>query len=244
MKHPQVSAESQFLTPVSHGPSTNHQNITPETPNVDSSSVSDPSNKNRRVTEENVDIVHNLIERCLQLHMNRDEVVNTLSSRARIAPGVTMLVWERLEEQNADFFRAYYVRLKLKTQILLFNQLLEQQANLMNQPAPPKVLLPPIQNGASRMPVNNLPMGYPVNQQRPIISRGHPQMGATGNTPSQHAANEIPAARSFRIGQPPLNSGREYAFLILSPSPSPSPNQFCPCYLLIYIACVTCTLQN
>ncbi|RWW20746.1 hypothetical protein GW17_00015127, partial [Ensete ventricosum] len=36
--------------------------------------------------------VQNLIERCLQLYMNRGEVVRTLSSRARIEPGFTTLV--------------------------------------------------------------------------------------------------------------------------------------------------------
>ncbi|RRT59073.1 hypothetical protein B296_00011828, partial [Ensete ventricosum] len=35
--------------------------------------------------------VQNLIERCLQLYMNRGEVVRTLSSRARIEPGFTTL---------------------------------------------------------------------------------------------------------------------------------------------------------
>ena len=36
-------------------------------------------------------------------------------------------VWQKLEEQNPDFFKAYITRLKLKDQINLFNHLLEQQ---------------------------------------------------------------------------------------------------------------------
>ncbi|RWW01305.1 hypothetical protein GW17_00035669, partial [Ensete ventricosum] len=36
--------------------------------------------------------VQNLIEHCLQLYMNRGEVVRTLSNRARIEPGFTTLV--------------------------------------------------------------------------------------------------------------------------------------------------------
>ncbi|RWV99765.1 hypothetical protein BHE74_00002295, partial [Ensete ventricosum] len=35
--------------------------------------------------------VQNLIERCLQLYMNKGEVVRTLSNRARIDPGFTAL---------------------------------------------------------------------------------------------------------------------------------------------------------
>ena len=61
-------------------------------------------------------------------------------------------VWQKLEEENADFFRAYYIRLKLKKQILLFNHLLEHQCRLMNYSIPPKVPLAPIQNGIHPMP--------------------------------------------------------------------------------------------
>lgn len=35
--------------------------------------------------------MQNLIERCLQLYMNKGEVVRTLSTRARIEPGFTTL---------------------------------------------------------------------------------------------------------------------------------------------------------
>ena len=37
------------------------------------------------------------------------------------------MVAQKLEEQNPSFFRAYYTRLKLKDQIVLFNHLLLQQ---------------------------------------------------------------------------------------------------------------------
>lgn len=61
-------------------------------------------------------------------------------------------VWQKLEEENADFFRAYYIRLKLKKQILLFNHLLEHQYHLTKYPVAPKVPLAPIQNGIHPMP--------------------------------------------------------------------------------------------
>ena len=34
----------------------------------------------------------------------------TLNAQAQIEPGFTHLVWHKLEEQNPDFFRAYYTR--------------------------------------------------------------------------------------------------------------------------------------
>nr|KAJ0204204.1 hypothetical protein LSAT_V11C500240370 [Lactuca sativa] len=95
----------------------------------------------------------NLIERCLQLYMNRDEVVKTLLSHACIHPGFTSLVWQKLEEENAYFFRAYYIRLKLKKHIIIFNHLLEHQYHLMKYPMPPKLPMGPIQNRVHPMPV-------------------------------------------------------------------------------------------
>ncbi|XLU27834.1 hypothetical protein S245_063900, partial [Arachis hypogaea] len=47
--------------------------------------------------------MQNLIERCLQLYMNKDEVVKILLTRARINPEYTTLVWQKLEEENANF---------------------------------------------------------------------------------------------------------------------------------------------
>lgn len=35
-------------------------------------------------------------------------------------------------EQNAEFFKAYHVRLKIKDQIVMFNYLLEQQVHRMS----------------------------------------------------------------------------------------------------------------
>ena len=45
----------------------------------------------------------------------------------------TSLVWQKLEEQNPDFFMAYHVRVKLKDQVVLFNHLLEQQMQMIQK---------------------------------------------------------------------------------------------------------------
>ncbi|KAH7682338.1 Angiotensin-converting enzyme 2 protein [Dioscorea alata] len=59
---------------------------------AESGSISNASNEKRKVSREDIELVQNLIERCLQLYMNKGEVVKTLSSRARIEPGFTNLV--------------------------------------------------------------------------------------------------------------------------------------------------------
>jgi len=164
----------------------------------DSGSLSASSNDNKKVSREDIELVQNLIERCLQLYMNKGEVVRTLSNRARIEPGFTTLVWQKLEEENSEFFGAYYIRLKLKKQINLFNHLLEHQYNLMKYPVPQQVPCAPRPNGIHPMPVNNMPMGYPVLQQPGMAAPGQPHVSPMAcGPPSSHVVNGIPAPGGY-----------------------------------------------
>lgn len=95
--------------------------------------ASEPGSAGRKVSTADIQLVQNLIERCLQMYLSQREVVSTLHQQAKIEPGFTQLVWQKLEEQNPDFFRAYFTRLKLKDQINLFNHLLEQQVNVVQR---------------------------------------------------------------------------------------------------------------
>lgn len=199
MKSLQNTQEVPSASQVSHDSQGDQPpNLKTEAPATDSASVSTPSNDTKKVSRQDIELVQNLIERCLQLYMNRDEVVKTLLTRARIEPGFTTLVWQKLEEENADFFRAYYIRLKLKRQILLFNHLLEHQYHLTMYHMPPKVPLAPIQNGIHPMPVNNLPMGYPVLPQPPMAAAGQPHLDSMGCGISNcHVVNGVPAPSNY-----------------------------------------------
>ncbi|XAR69602.1 Angiotensin-converting enzyme 2 [Bertholletia excelsa] len=106
------------------------------------------SGEARKVSREDIQLVQNLIERCLQLYMSQKEVVNTLLVQAKIEPGFTELVWKKLEEENREFFEAYYIRLAVKDQINEFNKLLEKQAELTRQMCPPGVASLPMSNGS------------------------------------------------------------------------------------------------
>ncbi|XP_028125176.1 uncharacterized protein LOC114322120 [Camellia sinensis] len=208
VQDPQNTPEIQSSTQVSHESQADQQNSATEAPVGDSGSISSPSHDNRKVSREDIELVQNLIERCLQLYMNRDEVVKTLLNRARIDPGFTTLVWQKLEEENADFFRAYYIRLKLKKQIIMFNHLLEHQYHLMKYPVPPKVPLAPIQNGIHPMAVNNLPMGYPVLQQPPVPATGQPHLDSMScGIASCHVVDGVPAPNNFHPIR--MNSGND-----------------------------------
>lgn len=57
-------------------------------------------------------------------------------------------VWQKLEEENREFFRAYYLRLMVKQQIIEYNRLLEQQARLMHQLHSTGVSSIPTSNGS------------------------------------------------------------------------------------------------
>ncbi|KAJ0989330.1 hypothetical protein J5N97_007686 [Dioscorea zingiberensis] len=197
---PENTSEVQQSSQASQGSQGNKKNSPgQEDPIAESSSIPIASNEEKKVAREDIELVQNLIERCLQLYMNKGEVIKTLSNRARIEPGFTTLVWQKLEEENSEFFRAYYIRLKLKKQIVLFNHLLERHHNLMRCPVQPRNPLAPIQNRIHPLAVNNLHMGYPVLQQTPMAATGQPHLDPMNyGLSSSHVANEIPAPGSFQ----------------------------------------------
>lgn len=57
-------------------------------------------------------------------------------------------VWQKLEVENQEFFRAYNIRLILKDQIVRFNQLLERQVEVMHHMSQTGVPLTPLSNGS------------------------------------------------------------------------------------------------
>uniref|UniRef100_A0A1D1XE53 Inositol monophosphatase 1 n=2 Tax=Anthurium amnicola TaxID=1678845 RepID=A0A1D1XE53_9ARAE len=207
LQDPQGIGEASPSLQVPHNSQNDRGDLGCATPIADSAEAPSSSNgNNKKVSREDIELVQNLIERCLVLYMNRNEVVAILKNRAKIEPGFTSLVWQKLEEENADFFKAYYVRLKLKKQILLFNNLLEHQCHLMKYPATPKVPLASMQNGVHSMPVNNVPMGYPVLQQPAMSVTGQPHLDSMGLSHC-HVVNGVPAPGNFNPIR--VNSGND-----------------------------------
>ncbi|KAH9296341.1 hypothetical protein KI387_039929, partial [Taxus chinensis] len=158
---PQASQQSQYQ-------------LSRQSQTVSGGSSTPPSSNGepRKISCEDIQQVQNLIERCLQLYMNEREVVNTLLNQAKIEPGFTGLVWQKLEEQNPDFFKAYYTRLIVKQQITKFNELLRQQVELM-QKIPATNAPPPISNGLLSSSMKHLPIGYHVQQPAIPTQRIH-----------------------------------------------------------------------
>ncbi|KZV38330.1 hypothetical protein F511_25817 [Dorcoceras hygrometricum] len=121
----------------------------------------------RRVSLQDIQLVQNLIERCLQLYMSQAEIVSTLLHQAKIEPGFTELVWQKLESENQEFFKAYNLRLMVKDQILLFNQLLARQVELMNRSCQTGAPSIPLTNGCHIQPTYQAPqpMGFSVKPE-------------------------------------------------------------------------------
>ncbi|KAG6483215.1 hypothetical protein ZIOFF_059857 [Zingiber officinale] len=72
-------------------------------------------------------------------------IVHSNNKKISLGDIKLFIVWQKLEEENSDFFRAYYIRLKLKKQIILFNQFLKHQYHLMKFPISPKIGYPVFQ---------------------------------------------------------------------------------------------------
>lgn len=87
----------------------------------------------RKMTISDVETVQNLIEKCLQLYLTKDEVISVLREQATIDAEFTKLIWARLEGENPQFFKCYNTRLKLKAQIQMFNHLLTEQAAVVRR---------------------------------------------------------------------------------------------------------------
>ncbi|CAL9119422.1 unnamed protein product [Musa textilis] len=221
-ENPQSIEELQPSSQASNEIQPSHQNpLVAETPGPNLCSSSITNSQNRNVSREDIELVQNLIERCLQLYMNRGEVVKTLSDRARIEPGFTTLVWKKLEEENPDFFRAYYIRLKLKKQIILFNHLLEHQCQLMKCPVLPNVPLAPIHSGIHAGPVNSMPLGYPVLQQPAMTTTGQPHFDPVScGLSSCHVVDGIPAPGRYHPIH--INSGNDIVINDRKPEATPA----------------------
>ena len=111
-----------------------------------------------KVNWEDIQLVQKLIERCLELYMSQEEIVTALKMQANIERGLTNLgaailttppqptsisasvliftvyaVWEKLQEQNPDFFRAYRTRLRVKGQIRDFNTLVSRMSQVLDK---------------------------------------------------------------------------------------------------------------
>jgi len=74
-----------------------------------------------------------MIERCMQQYMTQAEIISALQNQADVQPSLTCLVWQKLEEQNVNFFYSYNVMLRLKDQLIAFNYLTDQQSRLMSK---------------------------------------------------------------------------------------------------------------
>ncbi|CAN0522041.1 unnamed protein product, partial [Ectocarpus sp. 8 AP-2014] len=85
------------------------------------------SEDDSNVSWNDIKSVQNLIERCLQKFMTQTEIIAALQVEANVDPSFTCLVWQKLEQQNPEFFFSYHARLKMRDQIVAFNYLVDQQ---------------------------------------------------------------------------------------------------------------------
>lgn len=153
----------------------------------------------RRLSSQDLQMVQNLIENCIQLHMSKTDTVNVLSRDAKIQPGITELVWQRLEEENQDFFEVYYIRLALKDQIKIFNDLLKKQAALMQQIQPTGVAPMPVSNGCRMTQFRQNAGCYAIDQAGPSVSPGSLQPAVSPSLPFSNGASSLQTPTAFDL---------------------------------------------
>lgn len=110
-----------------------------------------------------IKLVQNLIERCLQQFMTQTEIITALQVQASIEPSLTCLVWQKLEEQNPEFFYSYGIRIKVRDQIIAFNYLVEQQIHYMQR--------------MSSAGINVEPPPEQLEQEQQVSKAGRPKKG-------------------------------------------------------------------
>ncbi|KAJ6672819.1 HISTIDINE-TRNA LIGASE [Salix viminalis] len=170
------------------------QNMTAVAPVVDSSSVSIEINGNTKEVQDK-------IESCLQLYMNKEDVVKTLFQLDGIDPSVTTLAWNQLEEERPEIFKDFYSKLILEEPSCTSNQLLEQQDDLENLLAYLDDPFASIEQDFQHIPVDTLPWGDTIPLEVPIPS-GDLYIDSLSTVSCRQLVNdENPASDSFHPAQ-------------------------------------------
>lgn len=142
------------------------------------------SEEPRKVSGQDIQLVQNFIEQCLRLYMTQKEVLNILFVQEKIEPAFTELVWQKLEQQNQEFFKAYHLRLMLKEQIMEFNRLLGRQVALMHHVETAGVSFQPINGSQIPLTLRNLACYAPENMG-PALKTENMQQPLTPNIPNE-----------------------------------------------------------
>ncbi|XP_057781118.1 uncharacterized protein LOC130999576 [Salvia miltiorrhiza] len=135
----------------------------------------------RKLSNQDVQLVQNRIEQCLQHYMNKKEVINALIVQGNIEPCITELVWQRLEEENQEFFKAYYLKLLVKEQIMEFNRLLSEQVELMRRTGLNGITPYLPSNGSHVSPTQHISTTCPQNNSRPVKAENMQQANMFNN---------------------------------------------------------------
>ncbi|KAI7749198.1 hypothetical protein M8C21_028253, partial [Ambrosia artemisiifolia] len=158
----------------------------------------------RNISPDDIQMVQNLIEQCLPYYMTLKQVIDILYQQEKIEPSFTELVWQRLEEQNHDFFKGYHLRLMVKDQIMEFNKLLDRQAALMQQLGSTGVGLQPKSNGSHLQPMHHNSTCYaPENTSIPLKTENMTTFSRGFNSCGLSIPSGDPQPHSRRIDIPP-----------------------------------------
>ncbi|KAF0983714.1 hypothetical protein FDP41_007629 [Naegleria fowleri] len=184
------------------------------------------SNGTRKFSVDHIKLVQQLIEQCLKLYLSKTETIAFLCSKYdNIDPAFISLMWFKLEQQNPEFFKAYNTRLQIKDQITQFNQLVKEQAQLMQQQG---LLIQSSNSGFSQM---SMPNSQLMNNSPLTISTNIPQSmnpytssPVTMNTFVATPSNTPNIASANMTNPMNMNAGGGFVYANNLMTTSPSPN--------------------
>ncbi|KAG1697623.1 hypothetical protein DVH05_016061 [Phytophthora capsici] len=150
-----------------------------------------------------------------------------LKEQANVDPAFTNVVWQKLEEQNPMFFRAYSLQLQLKEQIIAFNYLVGQQKEMaakggkrllhysnMNRSTPNRASAPcSLITTATTTTLPPISMDARTFLRTPIRS--------AKRTP---AGKRVYNTNMYQLGSPSVGLGGTAGRTALPPSPLPLPS--------------------
>ncbi|KAG6753702.1 hypothetical protein POTOM_041699 [Populus tomentosa] len=173
MRVKEDSEEASFSTLTSSEPPRNQQNITS---GAGTGSAPIASNNNIAALCREIRIVQYLIERCLQLFLDKDEVVKTLFEQARIQPDFTRIGKSLIPPTGLLISSSTYRNALPPTTLQVHN-------------------LSFLSLFCST--VDNLHNGYTLLQQHPIPSTVHPQNDSMGTFSNYDLVYENPESGNF-----------------------------------------------
>lgn len=177
--------------------------------------MSNDDKTSKEIQSNEIHQAKNHIEWCLVNYMSKKEAIDHLFIDKKIDRHLTDLVWQRLEEENPEFFEHYHLRLIVKAQIMEFNRLLSHQADLMSRLGSSAIASMAISNGSNGSHLSN---GSPVSNGSHVSTLYQNSTRRTQNPENMQLPLPAPLPNVYSATGPLMHSSMQTALDLSSHS--------------------------